>query len=173
MTSYVLSDPHFTHANIIKFTRADGLPVRDFKSVEEMDSYMVERWNDTVASNDTVYMLGDIVLNRRALPVLERLNGHKVLIKGNHDIFKLKDYLPYFDDIRAYKIFHDHNVIMSHIPIHPGELGGRFKYNIHGHLHERNVLHGGTQDPRYINVCVEQIEYTPVSLEAIFCRLLP
>lgn len=122
---------------------------------------MVEAWNSVVRQQDTVYHLGDVAIKRKSLPVLSKLCGRKVLIKGNHDIFKLKDYLPYFEDIRAYKIFPEFGIICSHIPIHPESLA-RWKLNVHGHLHNNKL-----PDPRYLCVSVERINYTPVALEDI------
>lgn len=163
--SFFISDTHFGHANIITFTDDNGDRIRPFDTVEEMDELMVERWNAVVRSQDRVYHLGDVVMNRRCLPILERLNGKKVLVKGNHDIFKLKDYTPYFEDIRAYKVFPAHGIICSHIPVHIGQMQGRWKLNVHGHLHH-NVL----PEPCYKNICVEQINYTPITLEEIISQ---
>ena len=158
---FVISDTHFGHKGIITFEKDDGSKVREFKSVEEMDETMVENWNKVVRPVDRVYHLGDIVMNRRCLPILDRLNGKKVLIKRNHDIFKLRDYTPYFDDIRAYKVFPKHMIILSHIPIYAGGLD-RFRLNIHGHLHSNKI-----DDDRYMNVSVENINYTPVDMAEI------
>ena len=160
--NFAISDPHFGHKGIITFENKDGSRVREFDSVEEMDETMVGNWNGIVRPVDRVYLLGDVVMNRRCLPILERLNGKKVLIKGNHDIFKLKEYTPYFEDIRAYKVFPKSMVILSHIPIHPCQME-RFKLNIHGHMHT-NIIEN---DDRYLNVCVENINYTPIDLAEI------
>lgn len=159
--TFFISDTHFGHANIIKFERDDGTPLRPFDTVEDMDEALVKNWNDRVGVKDTVYHLGDVVINRKALPTMDRLNGRKVLIKGNHDIFKLKDYVKYFDDIRAYKVMPKHRIICSHIPIHPDSLE-RWNLNIQGHLHANNL-----PDKKYFNVSVEQINYTPITLEEI------
>ena len=115
---FFISDTHFGHKNIIKFTDSNNNPIRPFNNVEEMDECMADRWNAVVRPNDRVFHLGDGVINRRCLPILDRLNGKKVLIKGNHDIFKLKDYTPYFEDIRAYKVMPKNGIICSHIPLH-------------------------------------------------------
>lgn len=155
-----IADTHFSHRNILSFTH-DDKPLRSFNSVEEMDEVMVERWNNVVREYDRVYHLGDVVINKKALQILDRLNGKKILIKGNHDIFKLKDYTPYFEDIRAYKVMPKHGIICSHIPIHP-ECLARWKLNIHGHLHG-NVM----ADKKYFSVCVERINYTPISFDEI------
>jgi calcineurin-like phosphoesterase family protein len=159
--SFFISDTHFSHSNILKFKRADGSPLRDFESIEEMDEFMVDNWNRVVRSVDRVYHLGDVAIKRDGLKILSRLNGKKVLIKGNHDIFKIKDYLPYFYDIRAYKVMVDEGIICSHIPIHPDSLS-RWKLNLHGHLHANTI-----DDPRYRSVCVEQTNYTPISLDEL------
>lgn len=123
---------------------------------------MIEFWNDTVRPNDKVYHLGDVAINRKALSILDKLHGDKVLIKGNHDIFKLEDYTKYFRDIRAYHVLN--NYILSHIPVHP-DSKGRFKGNIHGHLHA-NVL----ADPWYQNVSVEQTNFRPILFEEFLKR---
>ena len=87
--TFVVSDTHFGHAGVCRFLRDDGTKLRPWDTVEEMDEYMVEAWNNTVRPQDKVYHVGDVVMNRRCLKIMERLNGDKVLIKGNHDIFRL------------------------------------------------------------------------------------
>jgi len=161
--NWIISDTHFGHQNIIKFTDKDGKLIRgQFKTVEEMDETMVDNWNAVVRDQDRVFHLGDVVMNRRCLPILNRLKGKKVLIKGNHDIFKLSDYTPYFEDIRAYKVYPNLAIIFSHIPVHPYQLKDRFIFNGHGHLHQNMI-----DDPRYINLCVENTNYKPVDLDEL------
>jgi calcineurin-like phosphoesterase family protein len=170
-TTFLISDTHFGHANICGFMRADGVTkLRPWDTVEEMDEAMISRWNSRVQPTDKVYHLGDVLINRRAFATLSRLNGDKVLIKGNHDIYQLKDYAEHFRDIRAYHVLN--GLILSHIPVHDSALY-RFGANIHGHLHERRVtLPGSTEiDPRYFSVCVEQIDYTPISLDEVQDRI--
>jgi calcineurin-like phosphoesterase family protein len=165
MSAFFISDTHFGHVGVTQFLRDDGTKLRPWDNVDEMNESMVTNWNNVVGKKDTVYHLGDVVMNRRALPILGRLNGRKVLIKGNHDIFKLQDYAPYFEDIRAYDV--KGSYIASHIPVHPESLG-RFLVNVHGHTHARRVLTpDGGVDLRYKCVCVEQINYTPVPVESV------
>lgn len=168
-TTFVISDTHFGHEKTCtEFKREDGSPLRPFASAEEMDEAMVERWNARVRPNDKVYHLGDVVINRKALHVLHRLNGDKVLIKGNHDIFKLSDYTEHFRDIRAYHVLN--GMIFSHVPVHEESLA-RFGCNIHGHLHANRVMCDGAVDPRYFCACVEQTDFAPISLEEIADRI--
>jgi len=131
-----------------------------------MDEEMVKRWNETVRPNDKVYHLGDVVINRKALKTLGRLNGEKVLIKGNHDLCKPQQYLQYFKDIRGSHQFD--GMILTHIPIHQDSLA-RWGLNVHGHLHYQVVRLPLSQIPdrRYYNVSMERINYTPVSLEEV------
>ena len=161
---FLVSDTHFGHTGVCQFLRADGVTkLRPWDTPEEMDEAMIKAWNETVRPTDKVYHLGDVVINRKALPTLHRLNGDKVLIKGNHDIFRLEEYTPFFRDIRAYHIMN--NVVFSHIPIHP-DSKQRFGGNIHGHLHSNKM-----DDPWYLCVCVEQTDFKPISLEDAFKRL--
>jgi len=163
MNIFLTADTHFGHAGMCKFLRNDGTKLRPWETPEEMDEVMVERWNKVVRPNDKVYHLGDVVIARKNLATLSRLNGDKVLIKGNHDIFSLKDYLKHFRDIRAYHVL-DH-MLLSHIPVHP-ESKGRFKANVHGHTHA-NVI----PDPWYQCVCVEHTDWAPISLEEVRKRI--
>ncbi len=158
---FVVSDTHFGHSNILNFRNADGSKVREFETGEEMDDHMVERWNSVVRLQDHVYHLGDVAMRREHLPTVSRCNGHKRLVRGNHDIFKTKDYLKYFDEIYASRVLD--GMIFTHIPIHPESLG-RFSVNVHGHVHGQPQGHYGL---KYYNVSVEVMDYTPVSLEEL------
>ena len=168
--TFLISDTHWSHANFLSFKDEEGNQIRKFNSVEEMDELMIENWNKTVKSQDKVYHLGDVCFSLRTLDrIMPRLNGTKVLIKGNHDNLKLAQYHKHFKDVRG-----SHQLdkfVLSHIPLHPESLGRWAKGNIHGHLHERHVMLGGVKDSRYLNVCVEQINYTPVSLEDIKSKI--
>lgn len=178
--TWVVSDTHFGHLGVCKFTHDDGVtPLRPWDCPNEMDEALVANWNSVVGEFDRVYHLGDVVINRRCLATLHRLNGKKVLVKGNHDIFELKDYLPHFEDIRAYvvkKTPQGGKCIMSHIPVHEESLG-RFGMNIHGHLHanvvKTKVRNKVVPDLRYVNVSVEQINFTPILLEEAIARGTP
>ena len=165
---FLVSDTHFGHAGVCRFLRDDGNKLRPWDDPDEMDEAMIERWNSVVRMNDKVYHLGDVVINRKALSTLYRLNGDKVLIKGNHDIFKLEEYTEHFRDIRGYHVLN--GMILSHIPVHEESIA-RFGVNIHGHLHSNRVMKNGAIDPRYFNVSVEQIDFTPISLEDLKLRV--
>lgn len=164
--TWVVADPHFGHWGVCKFLREDGSKLRPFQSPEEMDNVIVNRWCQLVHPEDRVYVLGDLAMNRKCIPTIGRCTGRKVLVKGNHDLFKIKDYLPFFDDIRAC-VTSPHQYILSHIPIHPASMG-RWKLNIHGHLHSGFVrLENGQPDPRYRCVSVEHTDYAPILLDTI------
>ena len=179
---WLVSDTHFGHEKTCTvFKRADGSSLRPFSSAEEMDEFMIKAWNERVKPTDKVYHLGDVVINRRFLPVLNRLNGDKVLIRGNHDIFKDDDYRQYFRELRAYHVMN--GMILSHIPVHPESLG-RFGVNIHGHLHANRVkkmrgvnvstgeiLYSDEIDNRYHCVCVEQTDFAPILFEDVIKRI--
>lgn len=173
---FLVSDTHFGHAGVCRFTRNDGCtPLRPWDDATEMDEAMVKAWNERVRPNDKVYHLGDVVINRKALPILDRLNGDKVLIRGNHDIFKDEDYTPYFRSLRAYHVMN--GMILSHIPIHEESLG-RFGVNIHGHTHANRVMKLDTYlskpivDTRYHCVCVEQTpDFAPILFEDVIKRI--
>ena len=169
---FLVSDTHFGHLGVCKFTRNDGVTkLRPWDNPEEMDEEMVKRWNETVKPTDKVYHLGDVVINRKAMGIMRRLNGDKVLIRGNHDIFRDEEYREHFRELRAYHVMN--GMILSHIPIHSESLG-RFGTNIHGHLHANRVMTGiknSKIDPRYHCVCVEQTDFRPILFEDVIKRI--
>lgn len=156
--TWLTSDHHFGHAGVTKFLRDDGTPLRPWDDVTEMNVALIERWNSVVSHEDKVYHLGDFCLNPKAKWIQHKLNGTKVLIKGNHDTMKLSEY-DGFADIRAYHKLD--NVLLAHIPVHESQKG-RYRAQAHGHLHYREL-----DDPWYINVSVELWDYTPVDWELI------
>jgi calcineurin-like phosphoesterase family protein len=181
--TFLVSDTHFGHAGVCRFTHPDdpAVKLRPWDNPDEMDEEMVRRWNERVRPTDKVYHLGDVVINRRALRTLHRLNGDKVLIRGNHDIFRDEEYRTYFRELRAYHVLN--GAILSHIPVHEASLG-RFGVNIHGHLHAGRVkracgvdvktgavLYGTDNDLRYHCVCVEQTDFAPILLDDVYKRI--
>ena len=180
--TWLVSDTHFGHVGVCRFMGPDGFTkLRPWDDPEEMDEFMVKAWNERVRPTDKVYHLGDVVINRRCLPTLDRLNGDKVLIRGNHDIFRDDEYRRYFRELRAYHVLN--GMILSHIPLHSDSLG-RFGVNIHGHLHAHRVkrargvdartgtvLYGDEIDPRYHCVCVEQTDFAPILFEDVVKKI--
>ena len=172
MSAFVTADTHWGHAKSLSFITPDGSPLRPFSSCEEMDETMVERWNAKVSKGDTIYHLGDVVIPRASLKILDRLNGRKILIRGNHDIGPLKDFSKYFEDVRG-AFFHNGDstmrggLIFTHIPVHPACLSGHYLGNVHGHLHCHQIITDGQVDRRYFNACVERNGFSPVALEDV------
>jgi len=179
---FLVSDTHFGHAGVCRFTESDGVTkIRPWTDPDEMDEAMVKAWNETVKPSDKVYHLGDVVINRKAMKTLHRLNGDKVLIRGNHDIFRDEEYREHFRELRAYHVMN--GMILSHIPVHEESLG-RFGVNIHGHLHANRVkkprgydvktgtmLYSDEVDVRYHCVCVEQTDFKPILFEDVIKRI--
>lgn len=161
MATWITSDLHFSHKSVVKFTNKDGSKMRPWNTIDEMDEELIRRFNEKVSKYDECFILGDVTLNRRGLPLLDRLNcKNLILIKGNHDHFRVDEYTPYFKDICSYHV--EENVLFSHIPVHPSQLEYRFKMNVHGHMHGEIL-----DDSRYMNVSVEQTDYYPILLDDI------
>lgn len=175
---FLVSDTHFGHAGVCRFTHNNtDVKIRPWTNAADMDEDMVKLWNETVTPQDKVYHLGDVVINRKSLSIMSRLNGDKVLIRGNHDIFPDVEYRKYFRELRAYHVMN--GAILSHIPVHEDSLG-RFGVNIHGHLHTNRVLkpigvdvktnkvlYSNEIDTRYHCVCVEQTGFKPILFDDV------
>ena len=101
--------------------------------------------------------------------LLDRLNGTKKVILGNHDkpshVPELLKHVNSVGGMVQYK-----GVVLTHCPIHPSELEYRFPLNIHGHIHDKVVMLDhwtNTPDQRYICVSCERIDYTPKTLDEL------
>ncbi len=158
-----IADLHLSHTNMA--TR------RGFSTVEEHDEHIIERWNSVVHKRDVTYILGDVTMEKSApYALLNRLNGLKHVVLGNHDrrqdVKKLLEYVESVAGMIQYK-----GVILTHAPIHIRELEYRFKYNVHGHIHNNQVMKeaGRMQipDERYICVSCERVDYLPKTLEEL------
>jgi calcineurin-like phosphoesterase family protein len=163
---FVVSDTHFGHANILRFTDSTtGELIRPgFASLEEMDEHMIQQWNSVVQDKDIVYHLGDVYMNdgHRVLP---RLQGRKRLILGNHDNGKSLYLQAHFQKIMMWRMWPELNCVLTHVPIHES---GMYKvhYNLHGHIHQNP-----SPTERHINCSVEVQSYTPRSVEEIIAQL--
>ena len=170
--TWLISDTHFGHDNVYKFTDDNGNLCRQFSdpwvpgSTFDADALMVYWWQKLIAPGDKVYHLGDIAIKRRATSIITRLPGRKVLVRGNHDIWKLSDWAKAFEDIRGTKKIGAY--ILTHYPIHPASIPHWCTAVIHGHTHNRLMkLPNGENDSRFINVCVEHTGGKPVDFEDI------
>ena len=177
--SWVISDTHFRHESLLTFVGKDGELVRGkhFKSINEHDEQLIERWNNVVKPADIVYHLGDVVTGTEAgkewfIKNFSRLHGTKILIVGNHDNIEFFASTKLFNEIRLWKMLVDFKLILSHVPLHQQsamlwgskDTGLRDNplqlLNVHGHLHENPSPSGP-----YRCVSVEQTDYAPVNIE--------
>lgn len=176
------SDHHFGHTNIVtKYNRRNGY----YKSIEHMNEDLIQRWNETVSPDDTVYYLGDFSLGYKyARDITPQLNGTKILIAGNHDLCHPCHKKKYVKFIAHYKewgwtnVYEKHHittpigeVLLCHLPylregedqryqsFRPVDKGG---YLIHGHVHELYLKKG-----RGINVGVDRNDFKPVSMDRV------
>jgi len=127
------ADTHFGHANIMKYCG------RPFQSVEEMDEILVARWNERVKAGDTIYFLGDFMFTKhRTDPetMLQRLNGHKFLVIGNHDKKYTRKATGWECTYRLHDITIDNQFIMlCHYPMFSWDKSCHGSWMIHGHCH--------------------------------------
>lgn len=164
---WFISDTHFFHDNIIAYCG------RPFANAEVMNECLVENWNKVVKPNDKVYHLGDVSCGKATggytdkdeSRLLHSLNGHKRLIVGNHDPLKSDVLHRAFEKIDLWKGFKGDNFTCVHIPL-PLKALRDGNFCVHGHIHNNNL-----EDPHYINVCVEQRNYTPVNLDTILAEI--
>lgn len=149
-----ISDPHFGHKNMAK--------MRGFQ-----DEFIIDKWNSLINKGDVTWILGDITMEKNSYEILNRLNGHKRIVLGNHDMGNhAKSLVHFVNSIHGMVKLRDKkygNVWLTHCPVYNKEFDYRINYNIHGHIHKGYEI----KDKRYINVCMEVQNYTPKTLEEL------
>lgn len=171
---YFISDFHFGHAKVIEYTD------RPFANVEDMNQHMIDRFNSIVKNEDTVYIVGDFCLGNleRVTEYLSKLNGVKHLIRGNHDAGSDDNLIRAgFASVTNSLILTQDGVKigLSHYPFkRPGEMPGKYNLKpedcdvlVHGHVHQLFKTKRHESGKLMINVSVEVIKYTPISLNEV------
>ena len=145
------SDIHFGHKNVLRFCKKRqekmGIDLEDPDFDEKHRLYLIEQWNKTIGKKDIVYILGDFSFYNRegTRRILEKLNGKKHLILGNHDK-SCKGLENYFESVSQIKTvdfkkheydFLDENFIieMCHYPIFSWNRRQHGSCHVHGHTH--------------------------------------
>lgn len=155
---YIVSDTHYT--NLHSSSPDECETVRNY----------VKRWNSKIRKHDLVIHLGDVVVdtiqtqdargrwvskNKDGINILQYLNGEKILVRGNHDTFKVNTYLKYFKEVHMF--FEYRNILFSHAPVCPlwskthdfGNIDisvtdmptkyAHIRANVHGHFHQYGI----------------------------------
>ena len=158
---YFTSDIHFGHKNVIRYCN------RPYKTVLEMNQSIVENWNKKITDGDRVFVVGDVFVCKieEAAQWIKKLNGHKILVKGNHDYGERKMIEAGFDEFYRrscdYTFPDGRKALLQHFPL-PDCLLKEYDLMIHGHIHISDRVIG-----KKVNVSCDIWNYEPVSAEEI------
>lgn len=169
---YFTADTHFGHKAILQYCN------RPFETIEEMNEALINNWNSKVSPGDIVFHLGDFAFGKLKLwtSVLERLNGIKYLVLGNHDFKNMPDGTrKYFKKVtqQLYINIGGQKIYLNHYPFLC--YGGVYRTNpvwqLFGHVHTGTI---GQDTPRLVNlypmqydVGVDNNNYTPISYDEV------
>ena len=172
---FFTSDLHIGHFNIIKFT---GRPYSD---VKDMNLSIINNWNEVVSSEDEVFLIGDISWSESSHEfnrLMNKLNGIKHIISGNHDSKKALRNLPdrcfLHDDIVNLWIG-NRQFVLSHYPLYTWAGIERGAINLHGHIHSGINSHMGfdtnfTSD-RHYDIGIDNNDYRPISFDNLILKI--
>ena len=155
--TWLVSDTHFGHSEIIKYQRSN------YKNVTDMNEQIIEQWNSKIAPNDIVIHLGDVatLMSQDKLKVIiSMLNGEKILIPGNHERPNLTLDRHYYNQVGFTNVEQDipHMVIgklvLSHEPVDFIPDG---YFNIHGHVHQGPSRELFDKDLLRLNICMKKV----------------
>lgn len=171
---FFTSDTHFGHSNIIKYCQ------RPFNSAEHMDEVLINNWNEVVSPQDIVFHLGDFCFgsDKEWIKILQRLNGTKYLILGNHDLKKIANsnqIKDYFADINMQMrvVVDKQKMLLNHYPFLCFEGGYQNVWQLFGHVHSSKHSTGLDKErlvhlfPTQYDVGVDNNNYRPVSFSQV------
>lgn len=171
---FFTSDTHFGHSNIIKYCQ------RPFNSAEHMDEVLISNWNEVVSPQDIVFHLGDFCFgsDKEWIKILQRLNGTKYLILGNHDLKKIANsnqIKDYFADINMQMrvVVDKQKMLLNHYPFLCFEGGYQNAWQLFGHVHSSKHSTGLDKErlvhlfPTQYDVGVDNNNYRPVSFSQV------
>lgn len=154
---YFIADTHLNHENIIKYCN------RPFENSNEMNEYIINKWNSVVTKNDIVYHLGDVGFGStdELKELVGRLNGTKILIRGNHDYKRgVNGWKKVgFSEVYKKKLVLG-NLILTHEPIEVEEN----YINVFGHIHDKPLDERFNKNS-HICVSCDVIDYTPICID--------
>jgi len=168
------SDPHFNHANIIKYCK------RPFDNVEVMNEVLIDNWNMVVGEDDLIICCGDFSLgsSKDAINVLDKLNGHKLLISGNHEksVLNSREAMDFFDggvyDLLEITVLDEEvsdgfqDIILCHYPMVVWDKSHRGSWQLFGHVH--GMLDGDKRlSPNQMDIGVDSNGFRPISYQEV------
>ena len=159
---FFIADTHFGSDDIIRYEN------RPFDSSAEMDKTLINNWNKAVDNGDTVFVLGDFCESDDEKRILSKLNGTKILIRGNHDFGTSSFYRKAgFEDVYDMPVLYDGFFMLSHQPLY---VNSNMPYaNIFGHVHNNPMYRDYSK--QHFCVSVERINYTPISYPEILRKI--
>lgn len=171
MNIWFTSDTHFFHDKEFLFGE------RGFDTTGDMVEEIIKKWNETIAPDDIVYHLGDVILSDtdRGIEALKRLNGQIHIIRGNHDTdAKIEKYkecsnvvsIEWSTMIKYRKI----HFYLSHFPSITRSIDDKPNkqgiINLHGHTHQNtNFLF--EDNPYVYHVGMDSHNLTPIKIDDI------
>jgi calcineurin-like phosphoesterase family protein len=173
MNTFFASDTHFDDEYALQYFH------RPFKSVDEMNAVMVEKWNNVVTENDTVYHLGDFTLDdiSHFTKWVRQLHGSIKILPGSHDDPWLKDFVAServqviaplvsveFPEIMMGSI--PQVIVLCHYSLQVWDRSNQSSWHLFGHSHGKLKGIGLSVD-----VGVDCTGFRPLSLEEVTSRM--
>lgn len=168
---FLTSDLHFGHDRQFLYEP------RGFSSIQEHDEAIIANWNSVVAPEDTVYVLGDLMLgdNEHGMECLRRLNGNLKIVRGNHDSdtrWALYGTLPNVELLGWASVlkYRKYVFYLSHYHTDVSNLDDNqylrsHTLNLYGHSHQKERFWHDI--PYYFHVGLDSNNNTPVLLDDI------
>jgi calcineurin-like phosphoesterase family protein len=139
-----------------------------------MDEKLIYNYNCLVKPDDIVVWVGDVSFHdpKRTYDVINRLNGYKILVVGNHDFDRKKKLRKMgFDETHiVYNLcFGNTKVAFTHYPM--DNLPIREWINTHGHIHKNKHVRE-IETTSHINVNCEFQDYKPINLDTLVGKVV-
>lgn len=173
--TYFSSDLHLNHNKNFCYEP------RGFQSVDEMNKTIIERFNEIIKPEDTLYLLGDIMLGdaETAQSLFKQLpRCNTVIVQGNHDTNNRIQFYEKCENVFVavglaipFK-YGRWNFILSHYPVlvsYENQHTKRHLANLSGHTHNPDKF--AMMNEGIYNVAVDAHDCYPVDIETIIADI--
>ncbi len=194
---WITSDLHFGHPSTLYFQpkrrEIAGITLEELqedrkKASEKFDEWLIKYWNSIIHKKDYIYILGDFCLGNKEYTkkILERLNGRKYLIRGNHDksCNGLENYFEWVGDIKELKFTNNQYKFINpeetfcieccHFPMLAWNRRPHGTCHCHGHTHG-SITEFNTQSEELrvdVGFDSELANYNFIELEKLYSHFI-
>lgn len=146
-------------------------PLSDIRKINET---LISNWNSVVSDDDIIYHLGDFCLSDKTSikKIASILNGHKILVRGNHDRVSVSFYESVGFEVLTHAPIklEEEKLLLSYVPVPDTRMPEGY-INVNGHIHNKLLNDDYPTNlydkDKHFNVSCDVLDFKTISLTRI------